>query len=342
MVLSNKGNTKHMKKDISTFSQNADKILRQLQDIMTVRQDIDDGYMELTAYSVLPGIFLVLNDVHATVIPLTPSMLMTDVFTINYCLDGRCEFRLEDDSYSYVSKNLTSIGSQTVQDYFYYPSAYYLGYEFYILPSLFTDETSHVLRLFSIDFSVLAARYQKNVPCVTPDSLVQLWNAMQHVQKQGDIGFIRLTAMQILHYLCHENVLPSCANLFLTKTQSNLAKKAKAILTEDLSRHIAIRTIAESFGVSETSLKNYFRSVYGMTISQYLNEERMQLAARLLTETTMNGSDIAKACGYVNQGRFAKIFRDFYGMKPLDYRRNSRLTNQTTGSPILQKPRKIL
>lgn len=34
-------------------------------------------------------------------------------------------------------------------------------------------------------------------------------------------------------------------------------------------------------------------------------------------------SDIAKACGYVNQGRFASVFREFYGMKPLDYRRNA-------------------
>ena len=97
----------------------------------------------------------------------------------------------------------------------------------------------------------------------------------------------------------------------------------KELLVKDLSQHIPIRTIASSYGVSETSLKNYFRSVYGVTVSQYLNEARMHLAGKLLTTTTMSISDIARNCGYTNQGRFAKIFRDYYHMKPLDYRRNA-------------------
>lgn len=65
--------------------------------------------------------------------------------------------------------------------------------------------------------------------------------------------------------------------LYLSKAQTMLAKKAKEMLTADLSQHLS---------TSELSI-----------------------------------SDIAKACGYVNQGRFASIFRDYYGMKPFDYRR---------------------
>lgn len=112
---------------------------------------------------------------------------------------------------------------------------------------------------------------------------------------------------------------------FLTRTQAALAKKAQEILLTDLSRHISAARIAASLSVSETSLKNYFRSVYGMNLSTYLNHKRMELAAKLLSESDQNISDIARACGYVNQGRFAKVFKDFYHMKPLDYRRNKHL-----------------
>lgn len=35
-------------------------------------------------------------------------------------------------------------------------------------------------------------------------------------------------------------------------------------------------------------------------------------------------------CGYVNQGRFARVFYEKYNVKPLDYRRQTRLqTNET-------------
>lgn len=314
-----------MKKDNQALILDSNAILKQLKDTMTIRQDTGDGYIELTFFSTLPGICLVLNDVHATIVPASGDMLMEDAFMINYCLDGRCEFRIGEDNYSYVNKNLTSIGKQRVQDFFYYPSAYYLGYEIYTFPSLFTAETRFILNQFSIDFGILTKRYEQSIPCATPEALSCLWNHLYQNQGQNNIGFVRLTTLQVLHYLCSHDTLPQSSNFFLTKTQSTLAKKAKELLTEDLSRHIAIRSIAASFGISETSLKNYFRSVYGTNISQYLKNARMQHAGRLLTETRMNISDIAKSCGYINQGRFAKVFRDFYGMKPLDYRRNAHL-----------------
>ena len=51
----------------------------------------------------------------------------------------------------------------------------------------------------------------------------------------------------------------------------------------------------------------------------------MQYAAELLTSSQMSISDVAKASGYVNQGRFASVFRQTFGMKPLDYRRGGNL-----------------
>ncbi len=112
--------------------------------------------------------------------------------------------------------------------------------------------------------------------------------------------------------------------IYLTKTQAQLAKQLKEILTENFSRHIAVRTVADTYGISETSLKNYFRYVYGMNVSTYLNKARMEYAGRLLSETTLSIADIARSCGYTNQGRFAKVFCDYYQVKPLDYRRASR------------------
>ena len=47
----------------------------------------------------------------------------------------------------------------------------------------------------------------------------------------------------------------------------------------------------------------------------------MEKAAELLEATTLKVIEIANAVGYENQGKFAKVFSEVYGMTPLVYRR---------------------
>ena len=218
-----------------------------------------------------------------------------------------------------------SVSTRMVQDSFYYPSGFYQGWEIYALPDTFTDETRQTLKLFAINFEQLSNLYGKDVSCITSEPFLTLWKMLDQNRQVYSVGNIRLLCLQILLHLTDQRLLIQSPQPFLTRTQAALAKKAQEILLKDLSRHISAASIAASLGVSETSLKNYFRSVYGMNLSTYLNHKRMELAAKLLSESDQNISDIAKACGYVNQGRFAKVFKDFYHMKPLDYRRNEHL-----------------
>ncbi len=140
-----------------------------------------------------------------------------------------------------------------------------------------------------------------------------------------NIGQLRLLVLQILKHIWDTRPANMPHILYLTKVQTSLAKKLHDMLMQDLSQHISIHSIPQTLRVSETSLKRYFFCVYGMNVSSYMNEMRMKYAAELLAKSNQNISDIAKSCGYVNQGRFACIFRKFYGAKPLDYRRNSKL-----------------
>lgn len=290
-----------------------------------IYQEMLDGYMALTYYSVLPGIHIAFNDIHTTTVPVSGGLSFEHSLIVNFCLEGRCEFHLSEDNYSYIDKNHMSVSTRMVQDSFYYPSGFYQGWEIYALPDTFTDETRQTLKLFAINFEQLSNLYGKDVSCITFEPFLTLWKMLDQNRQVYSVGNIRLLCLQILLHLTDQRLLIQSPQPFLTHTQAALAKKAQEILLKDLSRHISAASIAASLGVSETSLKNYFRSVYGMNLSTYLNHKRMELAAKLLSESDLNISDIAKACGYVNQGRFAKVFKDFYHMKPLDYRRNEHL-----------------
>ena len=314
-----------MNNDNSAFNEDIQMFLHGKKEHIEIYQEMLDGYMALTYYSVLPGIHIAFNDIHTTTVPVSGGLSFEHSLIVNFCLEGRCEFHLSEDNYSYIDKNHMSVSTRMVQDSFYYPSGFYQGWEIYALPDTFTDETRQTLKLFAINFEQLSNLYGKDVSCITFEPFLTLWKMLDQNRQVYSVGNIRLLCLQILLHLTDQRLLIQSPQPFLTHTQAALAKKAQEILLKDLSRHISAASIAASLGVSETSLKNYFRSVYGMNLSTYLNHKRMELAAKLLSESDLNISDIAKACGYVNQGRFAKVFKDFYHMKPLDYRRNEHL-----------------
>lgn len=114
---------------------------------------------------------------------------------------------------------------------------------------------------------------------------------------------------------------------FFSETQVNIAKKAERIITADLRQHHPAWKLASMFSISETSLKNYFRGVFGQNISSYLRELRMNTAAKLLETTTLPISEIAEQVGYLNQSKFATVFKKYFLMSPLEYRRSKALNS---------------
>ena len=311
-----------MKKD--DFAKSIQEFMEGRRDLVELSQELPDGYMELTACYVLPGIFLACNDVHARTVPCNKESMPEELLLINYCMQGRCEFKVDEDGYNYVDNNMMNITTQMAQDYFYYPSSYYVGYEVYVLPVMFTEKTEKTLELFDIEIEAMRRTYERGAAFYASDAMLKLWNHIAEAMNAGNTGQLRLDVLQILKYFQDYQPLTPVNTMYLSKAQTMLAKRAQAMLVEDLSRHLSVKLVAEQLGVSETSLKRYFRFVYGANISTYMNEVRMEYAAGLLAETGFSVSDIAKACGYVNQGRFARVFREYYGMKPLDYRRMNR------------------
>ena len=312
-----------MQKD--NFSKNVQTFMAGGQDKYVLRQDMQDGYIELSNYYILSGIFLARNAIHTQMVPCGDDNAYKKSFLVNYCIDGRCEFKVDGDNYSYVDHGLMSVSSQMAQGNFYYPSSYYLGYEIYVMPDNFSQETERILKIFGINIDYLLQLYTKSAIFYASDTVLKLWDNIDECNGNCNIGQIRLDVLQILKYLYDHGPITSAQTPYLSRTQAMLVKRAKEILTADLSQHISMKMISQELGVSETSLKRYFHLVYGTNLSTYMNEIRMQYAAELLTSSRMSISDVAKACGYVNQGRFASVFRQFFGMKPLDYRRGEKL-----------------
>ena len=58
----------------------------------------------------------------------------------------------------------------------------------------------------------------------------------------------------------------------------------------------------------------------GISISDYINAQRLNKAKSLLQETNLNISEIAYEVGYASPGYFSTSFKNKYGTSPKQFR----------------------
>ena len=81
-----------------------------------------------------------------------------------------------------------------------------------------------------------------------------------------------------------------------------------------------LESTAAHVGRHPSSISQYFRQQTGVLFSQYLTQERMHYAARLLCDIRVRINDVSERVGYSSSQNFTRSFRQFYGVTPREYR----------------------
>ncbi|HYV65353.1 MAG TPA: AraC family transcriptional regulator [Myxococcales bacterium] len=82
--------------------------------------------------------------------------------------------------------------------------------------------------------------------------------------------------------------------------------------------------LAREVGLSRSVLAERFAHFVGVPPMQYLAQWRMQLAARLLSSTSMGLSEIAGQVGYGSETALSRAYKRYVGVSPSDWRRGKR------------------
>lgn len=83
---------------------------------------------------------------------------------------------------------------------------------------------------------------------------------------------------------------------------------------------LTLAKIAQSAAVSENECLRCFRTMLGSTPIRYVKQVRVQRAAELLASTDRKISDIGGSCGFQEMSYFARVFREYKGCTPKEYR----------------------
>lgn len=102
---------------------------------------------------------------------------------------------------------------------------------------------------------------------------------------------------------------------------SPLVEKAVLFIEADLSRDLSLRVIAENLNISAGYLSTLFRQETGRTITDFVNEKRIEHAASLLCSSSLQVQTVAQYCGIPDVNYFSKIFKRYHGVTPREYRK---------------------
>jgi AraC-like DNA-binding protein len=78
--------------------------------------------------------------------------------------------------------------------------------------------------------------------------------------------------------------------------------------------------VAALVHMSPTSFSRFFRQAMGRTLTDYVNQLRVETACALLASTSAPVTEIATRSGYRNLANFNRRFRTLKGLRPTEYR----------------------
>ncbi|WP_283171108.1 helix-turn-helix domain-containing protein [Curtanaerobium respiraculi] len=293
-----------------------------------------NGAFQGKMVSVFPGGGLLLNiiDIRSASIPdcLSKPDAAARRLKVNFCAKGRCELETKSRKCTFLTAGEIAIDAGQTYETYFYPTEEYLGFEL-------------IGYIDGLDGDADAPK----IPAM--DDLFDRCTASEHpwIRNAGKhlADFYDVFKFYLDRDLGHDLVFLKCAELltclsridfestqlartYYTPSKMEIAKRARSIIMSDLSVRHTAKSLADRFGVSETSLKNYFKSVYGCGYAEFQHDIRMKKAAELLRESNDRIADISAAVGFATQAKFGVAFKNRFGSTPLEYRRMDRLNSK--------------
>ena len=282
----------------------------------------------LDYFSLAPGIGMSFNQIYTSSWTRGDGSIFSErMLILNFCLRGRCDVSLADNRYAIVKERQVCVSRILPTKDFYYPGQLYEGVQLYLdLMRLPYPEGQDFLSFMGIDPERMAETFCGPRGLYLRRMSDALWALVQKIwegREDPEMGALRYAALRLLHELM-DQPKESEPDTYFTRSQIAIVKEAEAYILEDLSRRVSAKELADRFGISESSFKFYVKGILGDSYLSYFRKKRMERAAQLLESTNMKVLEVANAVGYENQGKFARVFAQTYGMPPLEFRRLSK------------------
>jgi two-component system response regulator YesN len=107
----------------------------------------------------------------------------------------------------------------------------------------------------------------------------------------------------------------------LDSSSSDLVNRVILFIEQNYADEISLGQIAENLNITASYLSNLFHRTTNTTFLKYLTKYRMLKAKELLTKSSNQVKQVAEQVGYYSTRHFTKLFKEFYGCYPSEFRK---------------------
>ena len=111
-------------------------------------------------------------------------------------------------------------------------------------------------------------------------------------------------------------------NRWVVPSKSEFIRQIDHYIEDHLTQNITVDDICDAFRIGRTKLYEISTDYLGCGLAEYIRNQRIRHAQRLLLESDMPVTDIAYAVGFGDYNHFSRGFRSLCGMSARDYRKN--------------------
>ena len=274
-------------------------------------------------YSIFPGIDLIFMDFNCSDIFDEPNE-MRNVLEIRHYQEGRVEFEFEGDKVFHLQQEEFCVnGMLNMPARYSFPFDYCSGLSLVLDKNSMTEVTRSQLALFQIDISVLEedldTAHQWYI-CKTPPSMCHVFEELYAAKEHETSQYFRIKVLELLYHATKLRKEDRVAATYYAREHIEIVKRVRKAMLKDLSRSTPLEQFLRGEAISTVTFQTIFKQIYGRSPYAYLKHYRMNSAAVQLRESNESINQIALSLGYSNASKFARAFRDVFGVLPKDYR----------------------
>ncbi|WP_044201125.1 AraC family transcriptional regulator [Flammeovirga sp. OC4] len=132
---------------------------------------------------------------------------------------------------------------------------------------------------------------------------------------------IKLKVRELIQVMLNSDHTGVIKNMFSDLFKAN-AYDFKEIIHAHLYEDLSLQDLAFFTGLSLSTFKRKFKTVFNTSPTQYIKSKRLEKAISLLQTTDQRISEIAYDCGFNDIGYFSKLFKSTYQVSPSDYKKS--------------------
>ena len=163
-----------------------------------------------------------------------------------------------------------------------------------------------------------------DIPVLLPKEICTTVLSLYSMYKSTTFGselYIKQCLLQIMYILIkNAHSVPASAH----NSKSLIIKEALKFIKDNYATPISLQQLANQAHVSKEYLCRIFHTHSDSSPMEYLNYYRIRQSTFLLLQTNKSISEIALSCGFNHSSYYGKLFLQYMGCTPTEYRKNYR------------------